>query len=304
MQVIRGQPDWVLSDRQHHEAYSGGTALLKELPLVGQMHLLDALRNSMVPHTHPGIYEAHLVIEGSMGIHIDEQDYEVGAGSVFLTRPDELHGSIDGSLRPAKWYWIHLHIPREHALPGLSVSETRDLARAYQRVVLRTFPGSEGLRECFRRLMLEHRHPEAHGQTVARAILHELMVMLIRDHDRAVCGVKSLALSPEVQRAITWLNRHLGEPLSIPDIAESSGLGQSHFRQRFHKETGFTPSDYLTRQRVLRAKDLLRNARGSVTEIAFRLGFQSSPYFAAVFKKITGMTPSEYRAGTALVPGS
>src|SRR6185369_13054805 len=140
MQVIRGQPDWLLSDRQHHEAYSGSTALLKELPLVGQMHLLDALPNSMVPHTHPGIYEAHLLLEGSMGFRIGDQEYEVGAGSVFLIKPDELHGGIDESLRPAKWYWIHLHIPREHALPGLNATETRELAKSYQRVSLRKFP--------------------------------------------------------------------------------------------------------------------------------------------------------------------
>ena len=300
MQVIRGQPDWLLSDRQHHEAYSGGTALLKELPLIGQMHLLDALPNAIVPHTHPGIYEAHLVVEGTMGFRIDGENYEVGSGSVFLSKPDELHAGIDESLRPAKWYWIHLHIPREHALPGLSAAETRGLCKTFQRTTLRSFPSSQALRECFRRLLAEHRVAGMHSQMLAHAILHELMVVLLRDHDRAVAGVMPQQFSIEIQRAITWLNRHIGEPLSIPDIAESSGLGQSHFRQRFHEETGFTPSDYLTRQRVLQAKELLRSARGSITEIAFRIGFQSSPYFAAVFRKLTGMTPSEYRAGLAL----
>ena len=118
MQVIRGQPDWLLSDRQHHEAYSGGTALLKELPLIGQMHLLDALPNAIVPHTHPGIYEAHLVVEGTMGFRIDGENYEVGSGSVFLSKPDELHAGIDESLRPAKWYWIHLHIPANIPFPA------------------------------------------------------------------------------------------------------------------------------------------------------------------------------------------
>ena len=81
-------------------------------------------------------------------------------------------------------------------------------------------------------------------------------------------------------------------------MAEASGLSQSHFRQRFHRETGFTPSDYLTRRRVLRAKQMLREDRLSITGIAFQLGFQSSPYFAAVFKKMTGITPSEYRERT------
>ena len=219
-----------------------------------------------------------------MGFRIDDQDFEVGAGSVFLIKPDELHGGIDESLRPAKWYWIHLHIPREHSLPGLTATETRELSKAYQQVALRTFRGSPQLRECFRRLLLEHRHPEAHGPIVARAILHELMVTLIRDHDRALAGVEAAQFSVEVQRAIEWLHRHIGEPLSIPEIAEASGLGQSHFRQRFHKETGFTPSDFLTRHAMVRAKELLRSAArldhrdrlptGLPIQSLFRGGFQ------------------------------
>src|SRR3954467_1232534 len=184
MQLIRGQPDWLLSDRQNNEAYSGSTALLKELPLVGQMHLLDALPNAMVPHSHPGIYEVHLVAEGSMGFEVDGQEYEVGSGSVFFTKPDQLHGTSDGSLRPAKWSWIHLHIPREHALPGMACAETRELAKAYGQVVLKTFRSSQQLRACFERLLAEHRDRRALGQTVARAILHELMVVVLRDHDR------------------------------------------------------------------------------------------------------------------------
>ena len=299
MQLISGQPDWLLSDRQHHEAYSGSSALLKELPLVGQMHLLDALPNALISHSHPGIYEAHFVVDGNLGFRIEDQEYQVHGGSVFLTKPGEVHSGIDASLQPAKWYWIHLHFPREHPLPGLSVTETRALSKCYDRTSLRLFEGSEQLQETFERLLAEHRHPAPHGQMVARAILHELMVMIIRDHDRALAGAKPQALSPEVQRAIAWLQRHIGEPLTMLDMAESSGLGQSQFRQRFHKETGFTPSDYLCRQRVLRAKEMLGNARASVTEIAFRLGFGSSPYFAAVFKKLTAMTPSEYRASLA-----
>src|SRR5438128_101834 len=132
MQIVRGQPDWHLSDRQHHEAFSGSSALLSELPLIGQMHLLDALPNALVPHTHPGIFECHFVVDGSMGFQVGDEQHEVNGGCVFLTKPDELHGGIETSLRPAKWYWIHLHFPREHALPGLGAAESRDLAKAYR----------------------------------------------------------------------------------------------------------------------------------------------------------------------------
>ncbi len=295
MQFIPGKPDWRLTDRQHHEAYSGETALLDELPLVGRMHLLDALPNALVTHAHPGIYEAHFVVGGSMGFRARDQEFDVHEGMVFLTKPGEVHSGIDTTLQPAEWYWIHLHFPENDPLPGLTAIATRDIEQAYANASMCMFPGSNPLRDAFYRLLDEHRNPGEHSLLIARAILHELIVLLIRDHDRIQVKSNAGSLSSEVRQALSWLDKNIGQPLSMPDLAAASGLSQSHFRQRFHKETGFTPSDYLSRRRVLRAKQLLQGKRMSITEIAFRLGFQSSPYFAAVFRKFTGMTPSEYR---------
>src|SRR5438477_4947903 len=91
MQFIRGDPDWQLTARQHHEAYSGRNALLGELPLVGRMHLLDALPDALVPHAHPAIYEAHFVVDGCLSFRAREQDFDVTGGMVFLTKPGEIH---------------------------------------------------------------------------------------------------------------------------------------------------------------------------------------------------------------------
>jgi AraC-like DNA-binding protein len=230
-----------------------------------------------------------------MGFRARNQDFEVNEGMVFLTKPGEVHGGIDTTLRPAEWFWIHIHFPENQALHGLTVLETREMQEAYARTSLCLFPGSDLLKDAFIRLLDEHRSPGEHGPLIARATLHELMVLLIRDHDRVNVKSASDAVSAEVRLALAWLDQNIGQPLSIPQLAAASGLSQSHFRQRFHKETGFTPSDYLSRRRVLRAKQILQNRQVPITEVAFRLGFQSSPYFAAVFRKFTGMTPSEYR---------
>lgn len=269
--------------------------MLDELPLIGRMHLLDALPNALIPHSHVGIYEAHFVVDGCMGFHARGQDFEVIGGMVFLTMPGEVHCGIDTTLQPAEWYWVHLHLPTTQPLPGLTAAETKGLADAFAGATKCLFAGSDQLRDCFSRLLVEHRNRMEHSHLIARALLHELMVLLIRDHDRAAKDSQAASLSQEVRLAIAWLDENMGQPLSMPELAASSGLSHSHFRQRFHKETGFTPSDYLTRRRVSRAKQLLRGNRLSITEIAFQLGFQSSTYFAAVFRKLTGTSPSEYR---------
>jgi AraC-like DNA-binding protein len=295
MRCIPGRPDWNLSDRQHHEDYHGDQALLRELPIIGRMHLLEALPNALVEHAHPGVYEAHFIVDGSLGFRVNGQDYEVPGGMVFLTKPGEVHSGVDTTLQPAEWYWIQMQFPANQALPGLTRDETRVLAESYAHTSLCVFHGSDELRDCFARLIAEHRAPTEHSVLLARATLHALMVLLLRDHDRVAHQRAGAGISPEIQASLSWLDEHLGEPLSATDLAAASGLSPSHFRLRFHRETGYTPSDYLTRRRVARAKQMLRDNRLSITAIAFQLGFQSSPYFAAVFKKMTGITPSEYR---------
>lgn len=299
MQIIPGDPDWQLNSRQHHEAYFGPTALLQELPLIGRMHLLDALPNALVPHNHPGIFEAHFIVDGCLSFLAREQVFDVSGGMVFLTKPGEIHSGVDTTLQPAEWYWIHLKFPESKALPGLTRNETEALERSYQETTLAMFPGSSELRDCFSRLLAEHRRAMPQQSVIARAQLHELIVRLIRDHDRALARHDHESFSPEIRRALAWINQNLGEELSIPDLAAESGLSESHFRQRFRKEIGSSPSDYLARRRVNRARELLRGSDFSITEIAFQLGFQSSPYFAAVFRKVTGMTPSECREAAA-----
>lgn len=288
-------PDWYLTSRQHHECYSGRTALLDELPLVGRIHLLDALPDALVPHSHPGIYEAHFILDGSLAFTAGGKEYEVTGGMVFLTKPGELHGGVDRTLHPAEWYWVHLHFPAARALPGLSSRQTRLLDTSFARIDQTLFPGSAQLRDAFARLLAEHRKPSDFSEVTARAALHELIVYLLRDARRAGSTSPVHETTEEIRRAMGWLEQHVGDPLSVPDLARVAGLSESHFRQRFHQELGLAPSDYLARRRVAHAKELLKRKSLSITEIAFQLGFQSSPYFGAVFRKLTGQTPSEFR---------
>ncbi|MDA1045210.1 MAG: helix-turn-helix transcriptional regulator, partial [Verrucomicrobia bacterium] len=98
-----------------------------------------------------------------------------------------------------------------------------------------------------------------------------------------------------VTATIDLLHHRLGDTPSIEELADAVGLRPSYFREEFRNETGFSPVEFLTRLRVREARRLLAESEQSITEIAFRLGFNSSQYFAATFRKHTGMTPREFR---------
>jgi AraC-like DNA-binding protein len=295
--TIEGNPTWHLTDRQVHEVFEREKSLLSEVPLVGRMQLLDALPNALVPHRHEGVYEVTLVLDGCLDFVLDDVHYPVRGGMVFITKPNELHGSVDSTLQPAEWYWAHIRLPSEGALPGISVEETRALAAAFEGLSQRLIYGSEALQDCFAQLLAEHRSRRPFSQLVARACNHRLLVQILRDHDRSQSLSNNQEPSRPIRLAIHWLDERLGNAISVTELAEASGLSESHFRQRFHQEMGISPSDFIARRRVQKAKGLLKSSELSITEIAFQLGFQSSPYFAAVFKKLTGQTPSQFREG-------
>lgn len=295
MRTIEGNPTWHLTDRQTHEVFTGPDALLSEVPLVGRMQLLDALPGALIPHTHDGVYEVTLVLDGCLDFVLNDIHYPVRGGMLFITKPGEMHGSVDSTLQPAEWYWAHIRIPDDDALPGMTRDETRELAGAFGGLTQRLIYGSEALQDCFAQLLAEHRSRRTFSQVVARACHHRLLVQILRDHDRSQSLLNNQEPSRPIRLAIHWLDERLGNAISVTELAEASGLSESHFRQRFHQEMGITPSDFIARRRVQRAKGLLKNSELTITEIAFQLGFQSSPYFAAVFKKLTGQTPSQFR---------
>lgn len=295
MRRIEGNPPWNLNDRQIHEVFVPPDSLLPELPLLGRMHLLDALPDSLIAHKHEGVYEVTFVRDGCLDFTMDGARFPVRGGMFFITKPGEWHGAVDDTLPPAEWFWAHIRFPEQGPLPGLTDDQTRALVEGFASISERLVTGSETLQDCFTQLLAESRSPKPFSVLAARACYHRLLVQILRDHDRSRHLKNTQEPSRPVRLAIEWLDEHLGDALSVAELAEASGLSESHFRQRFHQEMGISPSDFIARRRVMRAKTLLQTTSLSITEIAFQLGFQSSPYFAAVFKKLTGNTPSQFR---------
>lgn len=81
---------------------------------------------------------------------------------------------------------------------------------------------------------------------------------------------------------------------SIASLAALCGLSETHFRRLFHKLFGCSPTEYRLQKRLLRAKDLLLSGEYSITEAAQSVGFSDGNYFARMFRRETGMSPTAY----------
>lgn len=104
---------------------------------------------------------------------------------------------------------------------------------------------------------------------------------------------------------VAMVRRDPSMPLTVAKVARAARVTPNHFSSLFHQQTGMTFTEFLTARRIALAKDLLRDARLSIKEVAHRAGFSDPAYFARRFHKVTGTTPSQWRrtGGESQAPG-
>ena len=98
-----------------------------------------------------------------------------------------------------------------------------------------------------------------------------------------------------LRRIEDYVRANLAESISIERLAELAELSPFHFSRVFKQATGMTPLQFVTRERMLRAQQLIRETSRSLINIALEVGYTSPSHFAQVFRRIVGVTPTEFR---------
>jgi AraC-like DNA-binding protein/ligand-binding sensor protein len=101
---------------------------------------------------------------------------------------------------------------------------------------------------------------------------------------------------PVITKARAYIFEHQAEDLSLGQVAKAVNASSFYFCKLFKKSTGINFIDHISQLRIGKAKNLLMNPDCLISEIAFEVGFQSLTHFNRVFKKLTGLSPSSYRA--------
>jgi transcriptional regulator GlxA family with amidase domain len=98
-----------------------------------------------------------------------------------------------------------------------------------------------------------------------------------------------------VREAQTYLENNLDEKISVEQLSAKFALGRRNFDRRFIKATGNTPLEYLQRAKVESAKRAFESTRKTINEVMYEVGYSDTKAFREVFRKITGLSPLEYR---------
>lgn len=241
------------------------------------------------PHYHRDCFELTFLARGNVRFSVGGENYDLSGGELFLTMPNEVHGTgmVPMSLHQMFWFQLDdrdpdrfLYLQRESAL------YLREQLRQMPRRVIRLKGrGTDAM-------LLTVFQSLSAGTELGRRKGAQLLGYLL--FDLLECAVSpEQTVTEDIERTTTYILANLGRELTMEELAKVALLSVSRFKQKFKDQTGTSPRSYINYHKIEAAKELL--AKGvSVSETAYRLGFSSSNYFCEVFRRYTSYAPTVY----------
>ena len=134
----------------------------------------------------------------------------------------------------------------------------------------------------------------------------ELEAAVKRVLDAAPLPVSQLSPEQEIKysryvtEAMKYIESHYSEDIGLSTVAAHLGLSESHLSHLFKNETGQSPGSYLIQTRIKAAMEMLKDCRSKVYEVAEQTGFRDIAHFSSTFKKIVGISPSDYQRSSSV----
>jgi AraC family transcriptional regulator len=100
----------------------------------------------------------------------------------------------------------------------------------------------------------------------------------------------------QLRKVEDYVHERLADDISLESLAELAELSPFHFSRVFKQTTGMSPLQFVTRERITRAQQLIRETKRSLIEIGLDVGYKNPSHFAQVFRRVVGVTPTEFRS--------
>lgn len=237
-------------------------------------------RQRFARHSHD-TYAIGLVSAGALVFERDRQRWVAPAGTICLINPGDIH---TGEALADGWTYWNAYLPvglMRRMLAGLTTEEI-----VFPSAVL----DDEDLRDALRlffELAIEKPEPIACQEALVDALVHLL-------RHRGPCPPHGLSDPEIVRRAKEYLAAHFAEPVSLEGAAALLGVTGAHLTRVFRTNTGLPLHAWLVQYRVGKASSCLRKGIG-IADTAIACGFSDQAHLTRWLKRLTGLTPAQFR---------
>lgn len=250
-------------------------------------------------HSHEE-FEITYISEGSCTwISSKNEQLHLRGGFAALTQPGELHRGHLNSISPARLFWIGINpfLPDSCRNTVFTPAEMTQIGNTLRHAGNCLWKADKETAEAFESLkkfmeLKKNATDDIFAKTLCRSTLCRLVSSIAASLSSCSDGLGTSRLISDIE---LWINSEPGRSMSVTDLALKAKMSPARFSEFFKRETGLSPADYIRRLRCEKSCEMMIAGGLSLTEIAYKLGFNSSQHFAGVFRKYKGISPSEFR---------
>lgn len=248
---------------------------------------------AMPEHVHDRCIELCFCARGSLVFECEGENHTILPNNVFLTQPGDRHHLVTNH-KGMRIYWLFFRYPAKgRSILGLSLAETEELVcrlRAIKAHVFAVDPYVHLLFRDFFRVSDEVERGPYRTLSLRTIVLRLLTVIAESAGNRPT--LKTLS---KISNIAKLMEKRPSHRFTTAELASHAKLSESYFTSLFRQVTGFPPYAYLSNCRLEAAKKLLSGTDMQIQSIAKSLGYASPQHLATQFRKIYGVTASEWR---------
>ena len=273
---------------------------LIHIPRIVTIHYYEFGPSFVFTGEKHNFWELVYVDKGTVRIRRDEDEINLHQGEILFHRPNEFHAIRSLNSSP-NIFIISFTCPSEAMCCFERYHTSLDKT-------LKTFLSSI-IREAESTYILPQNAPELAklerradaplgSEQLIQMYLQQLLIFLLRSMDKpetVIFPQKEALNHPLIEAVQAYLESRIDETVRVEELCAEFGYSRSYLSRLFLAETGTSPAAYATRLKIDRAKAMIRETKLNITQISAELGFESPQYFSRVFKRCTGMTPTEFK---------
>jgi len=235
-------------------------------------------------------------------LSLNGSDYAVGPKQYIFLKAGEEHFGYQSSNEKLSYYWVHFSFD----YPVNTLNET-DIGSLLEGNLAASplknkylLPEWDRISHTQKITVFFHQLLDLSRQELLytnQMIDYALSLIVLEISQECIDSYKnnSLTFSPVVTQVMDWMNANYHTEITVSKIAKEVGYNSDYLSFLFRKTTGITIISYLNKIRIENSKSLLLHYNITIKEVAYSCGFVDEKYFMKLFKKLEGMTPSEYK---------
>jgi AraC-like DNA-binding protein/mannose-6-phosphate isomerase-like protein (cupin superfamily) len=257
----------------------------------------------LTPSYHD-FFEIIYIYNGGGSVYVENKKYEANDGDIFIIGNSEFHrleAINNGSFKSIDLYFLpkFVYSIGQNSYDFGYLRPFFDHSSEFTNRIPAEDFCSDTVLDLVRKIYLEKQEKNDFFQLAVKNYLTEILLLIVRyfrkfSSDLFIYSKKHHDIE-RLKNVFSYLKKNYCEKIALDSMAHLACMSTSYFCKFFKKVTGYTLTDYVFSLRIDRAKELLLRGDMNIIEIAYETGFTNHSYFDRIFRRLTKLSPNEYR---------